>query len=83
MTYGNPINVNTLKNMEFGLGDAELSSSLHEMLTSSSQLLFNSEYSTEDVLDMIPVRPIGEDEENIRTIFSNRLTGLYSKLTKK
>jgi pyrroline-5-carboxylate reductase len=68
---------------EFGLGDAEISSSLHEMLIASSQLLFNSEYSVIEVLDMIPVRPLEEEEEYIRKTINNRLMGLYSKLTKK
>ena len=68
---------------EFGLDDAEIKSSLHEMLVASSQLLFKSEYSANEVLDMIPVRPLGEEEKNFQKIFENRLTALYSKLTKK
>lgn len=68
---------------EFGLDDVEIKSSLYEMLVASSQLLFNSEYSAEDVLDMIPVRPLQKEEENIRTIINNRLSALYSKLTAK
>jgi pyrroline-5-carboxylate reductase len=67
---------------EFGLGDTEIKSSLHKMITASSHLLFNSEYSVEEVLDLIPVRPLQEEEENIRTLINNRLMGLHSKLTK-
>jgi len=76
-------NKNTSVVEEFGLDTAENKSSLHEMLVASSELLFDSQYSTEEVLNMIPARPIEEEEENFRRIFDNRLTGIYSKLTKK
>jgi pyrroline-5-carboxylate reductase len=67
---------------EFGLDDAEITSSLHKMLTASSLLLFKSKYSSEEVLDLIPVRPLQEEEENIQKMINHRLMGLYSKLTK-
>jgi len=66
---------------EFGLDEVEIKISLHEMLQGSSQLLFDSEYSADDVLDLIPVRPLQEEEENVRNMINNRLSALYSKLT--
>jgi pyrroline-5-carboxylate reductase len=68
---------------EFGLDDVEIKSSLHEMLVASSQLLFNSDYSADEILDMIPVRPLKEEEEKVRMIYYSRLSELYFKLTKK
>ncbi len=68
---------------EFGLKDTDIKSSLHEMLTGSSELLFNSGYLPEEVMDMIPVKPLKEDEDNIRNIINLKLTGLHTKLTLK
>jgi hypothetical protein len=31
-------------------------------------------------MDLIPVKPIGEEETNIRNIYRTKLQGLYSKL---
>jgi len=66
---------------EFNLNDAEINKSLNEMNQGASQLLFNSGYSADEVLDMIPVRPIQEEEETIRMSLNIRLSALYSKLT--
>ena len=68
---------------EFNLSDEEIQNSLFEMILGSSQLLFNSGYSGDEVLDMIPVRPLQEDEETIRVSMNIRLSALYSKLTAK
>ena len=34
----------------------------------------------EDVIDLIPVKPLSDDEEAIREIYRSRLTPLYRKL---
>ncbi len=68
---------------KFGLSIDELKTSLYEMIQGSSQLLFNSEYSADDVLDMIPVRPLLEEEDNVCNIINNRISTLYSKLTSR
>jgi len=68
---------------QFNLSREEIYKSLNEMNLGASQLLFNSDYSTDEVLDMIPVKPLHEDEETIRQIMNSRLSGLYSKLTVK
>ena len=33
-----------------------------------------------EVIDLIPVKPLGEEEANIRNIYRTKLQGLYSKL---
>jgi pyrroline-5-carboxylate reductase len=68
---------------QFNLSGEEIYTSLNEMNLGASQLLFNSDYSPDEVLDMIPVKPLHEDEETIRHIINTRLSGLYSKLTEK
>jgi len=31
-------------------------------------------------MDLVPVKPMQDDEEVIRTAYNNRLTGIYQKL---
>ena len=66
---------------EFNLSNEEIKKSLIEMNLGASQLLFNSKYSADEVLDMIPVCPLQEEEETIRMSLNIRLSSLYSKLT--
>jgi hypothetical protein len=33
-----------------------------------------------EVMDLIPVKPLGEEEANIRNIYRTKLQGLYGKL---
>ncbi len=67
---------------QFKLNEEEINLSLQEMITGSSNLLFNSDYSDKEILDMIPVKPLQEEEENVRNMMNNRLQSLHSKLTK-
>jgi pyrroline-5-carboxylate reductase len=69
--------------VEFNLTENETINALYEMINGSAQLLLKSDFPAEEVLDMIPVRPLQEEEENIRQIISNRLSVLYGKLTAK
>ena len=68
---------------QFGLGDTELNKALSVMLNGAIELLFNSNLSPNDILDLIPVCPLKEDEPVVRDIFDKRLTALYMKLTQK
>jgi pyrroline-5-carboxylate reductase len=68
---------------KFNLNEDEIKSALHEMILGSSDLLFDSEYSAKDVLDMIPVKPLQEEEANIRNMINSRLQALHSKLAKR
>jgi pyrroline-5-carboxylate reductase len=33
-----------------------------------------------EVMDLIPVKPLGEEETNIRNMYRTKLQGLYGKL---
>lgn len=68
---------------EFNLSEEEIRKSLDEMILGSSQLLFKSGYTADEVIDMIPVRPLQDEEETIRISMNIRLSTLYSKLTGK
>ena len=68
---------------QFGMSDAELKKALPAMLHGAAETLFESDLSSKDVLDLIPVCPLKDDEPAIQGIFERKLTGLYAKLTQK
>jgi len=63
-----------------GLSPEESREAVAQTLDRAVQTLFRSGLSYEEVIDLIPVKPIGEHEEQIREIFSTKLKGLYEKI---
>jgi pyrroline-5-carboxylate reductase len=64
----------------FGLTSKETDKALSKMMKGTTKTLFGSGYSFEEVIDLIPVRPISDEEASIRTIYRNKLDALYKKL---
>ncbi len=64
----------------FGLGDAEVKGALYAMIQGAAQTMFCSTLSSDEVMDLVPVRPLAADEDTIRDIYKTRLTALYEKL---
>lgn len=65
----------------FGLGPEEAGDGLKKMLCGSIHTLLESELSAEEVLDLIPVKPLAESEQAIKGIYRSKLEALYEKLT--
>ncbi len=66
--------------METGLDKVEAQKTIQSTLNKSISLFYNSGLSSEEVIDLIPVKPIGENEDEIKSILNAKLLGLYSKL---
>jgi len=66
---------------EFGLSEEQSKYALAETLKGSIETLFHSGLEAERVLDLIPSYPLKKHEEEIRQIFSERLRGLWEKLS--
>lgn len=64
----------------FGLSEAEARKSVLRMIEGAAKTIFQSSLSPDEVMDLIPVKPLAEDEEKIREIFRTRLEPLYRKL---
>ncbi len=64
----------------FGLSDQELKTGLPAMLHGAANTLFNSGLTAEQVIDLIPVKPLAEDEAYIKNAYQTKLTALYQKL---
>ena len=64
----------------FGLGAEEAAEATYRMVAGAGKTLRESGLSPEDVVDLIPVKPLAEDEENIREIYRTKLSALHGKL---
>jgi pyrroline-5-carboxylate reductase len=59
---------------------AEAESGILEMVSGAANTLLGSGMSPEDVMDLIPVKPLGEEEQIIRAMYKSKLGPLYEKL---
>jgi pyrroline-5-carboxylate reductase len=64
----------------FGLSRQEAQTGTYEMISGAVTTFFESGLSADQVLDLIPVKPLGEDEATFKTAYHARLEGLYAKL---
>lgn len=65
---------------QMGLTPHESSLALVKTLEGSINLMFKNNLNYDEVTDLIPVKPIGEDETTIREIYQKKLMGLYEKI---
>jgi len=64
----------------FGLSKNEIKSGISSMLHGLTDLIFESNLIKNEVLDLIPVKPMEQFENEIISNYQNVLTNLYSKL---
>jgi len=65
---------------EIGLTEIESHDSINETIMASLNLLYKSGLKPEEVIDLIPVKPIGEHEPQITEIYKTKLIGLFEKI---
>ena len=63
-----------------GLTEIEAEETIKSTLEKSIALLYDSGLKPEEVIDLIPVKPIIEHEAEIKSIYETRLLGLYDKI---
>jgi pyrroline-5-carboxylate reductase len=63
-----------------GFTGEEANKLIRQTLKRSIKLYYDSGLSPEEVMDLIPVKPIGEHEGEIENILETRLMGLYEKI---
>ncbi len=66
--------------LQMGFDEAEAKKVIRNTLKRSIQLYYKSSLTPEEVMDLIPVKPIGEHEEEIMEVFEKKLPGLYEKI---
>jgi len=66
--------------MKFGMDKTESKEVIAGMIEGSVNTLLFSDYTPEEVMDLIPVKPIGEFEETIKGFYEEKLTALFEKI---
>jgi len=64
----------------FGLEDKEIKDCLPKMIMGATKTFYQSELSSEEVMDLILVKPLGEEEEKIKTAYQARLGAMFQQL---
>jgi pyrroline-5-carboxylate reductase len=67
--------------LQMGLNELESQEAVHQTLLAAIDLFFNPELNYKEVVDLIPVKPIGEHETQIAEIYRSKLMGLFHKIT--
>jgi len=65
---------------KIGLTNEESKKSIYETIIASLDLMYKSGLSATEVIDLIPVKPIGEHEPQIVEIYKTKLLGLFEKI---
>ncbi len=68
---------------QIGLTGEESRQAVAATLDKAIQTLFSSGMTCDQVIDLIPVKPLGEYERQIREIFNTKLIGLFEKIQPK
>ena len=66
--------------MELGLAEKDASRATAAMLQGATGLLFDAGLSYEAAVDLVPVRPLRDDEESIGKLLTDRLLATYQKI---
>jgi pyrroline-5-carboxylate reductase len=66
---------------EFGLSEPEASAGLCAMVAGSLAMLTDSGLRSQHLLDLIPVKPLGEEQPLLRDAYRRRLTEIYQKIS--
>ena len=63
-----------------GLSPEEAQKAVKSTLKRAIKLYYNSGLTPEEVMDLIPVKPIGENEAEIKNTLNTKLLGLFEKI---
>jgi len=66
--------------LQMGLNASESKETIQQTLSAAIDLFYNSGLSSNEVIDLIPVKPIGEHENQISEIYQTKLMGLFQKI---
>lgn len=66
---------------EFGLTEAAARKAIDAMIGGATATLFDSGLAADDVMDLVPVKPLAADEATILAAYRDRLKPLFQKLT--
>jgi len=68
---------------EFGMEDQEAREAISKMVKGSVETLLESEFSIDEVMDLIPFQPLSQHQDSFREVYRNVLHNMYQKLKNK
>ena len=66
--------------IQTGLSESESREAVSQTMMAALNLMFQSNLTYEQVIDLIPVKPIAEHEEEIKKCFQGKLLPLFEKI---
>jgi pyrroline-5-carboxylate reductase len=66
--------------LETGLSAEEARKTVKQTLKKAWKLYYKSDLTPSEVMDLIPLKPIGENEAEIKSILNTKLLGLFGKI---
>jgi pyrroline-5-carboxylate reductase len=63
-----------------GLSEEEAKKAIRSTLKKALQIYYKSGLTPEQVIDLIPIKPIGENETEIKNILNSKFVGLFDKI---
>jgi pyrroline-5-carboxylate reductase len=66
--------------LQYGIPGEDADESIYEMVRGTIDTLFKSGLTYEQVIDLIPVKPIADSEKYITDIFTEKLNSVYNKI---
>lgn len=64
----------------FGLSSQAMEAGISDMAKGAVTTMFESGLPPAQVMDLVPMKPLGEDEAMIKSIYRSKLTAFYSKM---
>lgn len=64
----------------FGLSNSECRECIFETMNAALNTMYRSRMKPSEVMDLIPVKPIGENEDQIKAIYREKLPALFEKI---
>jgi pyrroline-5-carboxylate reductase len=65
---------------KIGLNSDETRDAIKETLMASVELFYDPDLTHEEIMDLIPIKPISDQEQNIRECFNSKLLSLFEKI---
>jgi pyrroline-5-carboxylate reductase len=65
----------------FGLSKQQALEGIAAMASGSATVMASSSLTAEEVMDLIPVKPLSDEEEKIKNLYRSKLEALYQKLS--
>ena len=66
--------------ISFGLSETEVAPALRAMVNGTARVLLESGLPPDVTVDLVPVKPLGEEEPAIAAAYRSRLTALFAKI---